>query len=207
MAPRVCTNAELVELFRIWLARKYPYSSTRLHYASDARLFRAQVARPAHEVRVRDVDKYVQDRLASGQKPATVNRRLATLRTFYEWLSFERDMPLKPPVVPRHHFMRVGKRLPRDVRDADLEKLFGAIGSVRDRAMFALMLRCGLRIGEIHALSLQDIVAPANHSASTLARLHVFGKGNKERIAYLSAQARSWRLALGRMVPRTLSAS
>ena len=189
VTPCVRSNAEFVESFKRWLARKYPYSSTQLHYASDARLFFAQITKPALDVRVADIDKYVQDCLASGQKPATVNRRLATLRTFYEWLSFELDVPVKHPVIPRRHFMRVGERLPRDVRDADLETLFAAIASIRDRAMFALMLRCGLRVGEIHALSLQDIVAPVNHSASSLARLHVVGKGNKERIAYLSAQA------------------
>jgi site-specific recombinase XerC len=91
------------------------------------------------------------------------------------------------PVNPKRHFSRQGQRLPRDVQDTDLARLFGVIASIRDRAMFLLMLRCGLRVGEVRNLSLGDLYLEA--LGSSLPRLWLHGKGGAERVVYLSAQA------------------
>jgi integrase len=93
----------------------------------------------------------------------------------------------KNPVRPKRHFIRQGKRLPRDVQDNDLERLFAVIESPRDRAIFLLMLRCGLRVGEIRNLSLEDLYLYSN--PGSLPRLWLSGKGGKERVVYLSVQA------------------
>ena len=53
--------------------------------------------------------------------------------------------------------------------------------------MFLLMLRCGLRVGEIQALTLDDLFLKPR--AGQLPRLWLRGKGGYERVAYLSAQA------------------
>jgi site-specific recombinase XerC len=90
-------------------------------------------------------------------------------------------------VRPRRHFIHQGKRLPRDVSDGDLARLFAVIDSLRDRAMFLLMLRCGLRVGEVRNLSMGDLYL---YSVSgNLPRLWLHGKGDKERVVYLSSQA------------------
>jgi site-specific recombinase XerC len=73
--------------------------------------------------------------------------------------------------------------LQHDVREADLKTVFSAIASIRDRAMLALMLRRGLRMGVIYALSLQDIKLHSKQTGTRLPRLCVRGKGNKERTA------------------------
>ncbi len=70
-----------------------------------------------------------------------------------------------------------------------VEKLFAVITPPRDRCMFLLMLRCGLRVGEIRNLSLEDVfLQPVRGS---LPRLRVCGKGSTERIAFLSPQPRA----------------
>jgi site-specific recombinase XerD len=50
--------------------------------------------------------------------------------------------------------------------------------------MFLLMLRCGLRIGEVATLQLTDLYLAEPHP-----RLVARGKGSRERSVYLSAQA------------------
>ena len=55
----------------------------------------------------------------------------------------------------------------------------------RDRAMFVLMLRCGLRIAEVANLQLQQL-----YLDEASPRLQVFGKNSKERTVYLSPQVR-----------------
>jgi site-specific recombinase XerD len=66
----------------------------------------------------------------------------------------------------------------------DLDKFFAVIEDMRDRAMFTLMLRCGLRIGEVASLKLTDL-----YLDEARPRLVAHGKGSKERSVYLSAQA------------------
>ena len=188
-SPHISSNDTYLELFRQWLKRKYPHSSTAQHYTSDAKLFLAWLNKPALDTGVKDIDAYIQHSQSQGHRAATVNRRLATLRVFFDWLGFELDRTLPNPVIPRRHFIRIGLRLPRDVSEADLRTLFNAALSPRDRAMFGLMLRCGLRVGEIHALSLQDIQMSASPTGANLPRLRVCGKGSKERTVYLSSQA------------------
>jgi len=115
-----------------------------------------------------------------------VNHRLCALRSFYQFLYLHDEHAAGNPVIPKRHFIHPGERLPRDVEDKSLEALFATITNVRDRAMFLLMLRCGLRVGEVRNLSLNDLyLEPASGS---LPRLWLHGKGSYQRVAYLSSQ-------------------
>jgi len=117
---------------------------------------------------------------------STINRRLAALHALYHFLAVESDTAPANPVLPRRHFIRAGERLPRDVQDADLEALFAVIHAPRDRAMFLLMLRCGLRVSEVRSLSLDDLYLQP--TPGKLPRLRLHGKGSHQRVVYLSAQ-------------------
>jgi site-specific recombinase XerD len=76
--------------------------------------------------------------------------------------------------------------LPRDIRQEEIKKLFTAIGDhLRDRTIFTLMLHTGIRVGEVVNLSLIDIYLSENRPP----HLRVVGKGQRERVAYLSATA------------------
>jgi len=177
-----------IEKFQKWLRRKRPHTSTCLHYTSDLHFFFnwAGDRKSPGDITVRDVDAYIEHSRAHGHSIATVNRRLAALRAFYQFLDLESDDAPPNPVVPKRHFIHQGETLPRDVEDDVLERLFAVITSPRDRAMFLLMLRCGLRVGEVRNLSLNDLYLQPN--PSSLPRLWLRGKGNKQRVAYLSRQ-------------------
>jgi site-specific recombinase XerD len=174
------------ESFKKWLKRKFPHTSTARHYANDLDLFFIWASKPLTEVSVQDIDRFIESSQAQGHSIATVNRRLAALRSFYAFLDIELAEPPPNPVIPKRHFMRQGRRLPRDAQDSTLERLFNVVTPPRDRAMFLLMLRCGLRVGEIRNLSLPDLYLETH--AGQLPRLRVHGKGGSERIVYLSAQ-------------------
>ncbi len=200
-----------VQRFGKWLRRKNPQSTTQLHYLSDLKLFFAWAGKPPPAITLRDVDAYIEHAQGQGHAVATVNRRLAALRSFYHFLAIESDDAPANPVLPKRHFIRQGRRLPRDAEDADVEKLFGIISSPRDRAMFLLMVRCGLRVGEVRNLSLGDLYlqpTPGSPSASlkpSLPRLWIHGKNGSERVAYLSAQALDALLAWLAVRPTTVA--
>jgi site-specific recombinase XerD len=176
----------LVEIDRFvnWLRRRNPEARTWRDYRYDLKQFAATVSdRPPGLVTFHDVDRFVSQQAARGFKPATINRRLAAITALYTFLADE-DPALICPVLPHRHGLRQPQRLPRPVQKEELRRFFAVIQDARDRAMFTLMLRCGLRISEVASLRLADLYLDEPQP-----RLLVRGKGSKERSAYLSQQA------------------
>jgi len=173
-----------IERFNKWLRCRGPQATTHVHYTSDVRLFFAWVDKLPAAINLHDVDAYVAHCRGLGHAPSTVNRRLAALRAFYRFLAAESDEAPPNPVLPRRHAIRQGRHLPRDAPDADVQTLLAAITSPRDRAMFLIMLDAGLRVCELHRLSISDLFpVPA---AGGPASLRVHGKGDAWRTVYLS---------------------
>jgi site-specific recombinase XerD len=172
--------------FNKFLRRKRPHASTHYHYTNDLELFFAWVNKPPAAITVRDVDRYVDQCQRLGHAVATVNRRLAALSSFYRFLEFDIDGDVFNPVLPKRHFIPRGRHLPRDVEDDDVERLFAVIDAPCDRAVFLLMLRCGLRVQEVHRLSLGDLYLQP--SPGSLPRLWIWGKNDSHRVVYLSSQ-------------------
>lgn len=173
-----------IEEFVNWVHRRNPQARTWKDYGYDLRFFVAVVGdRPPNEITFRDVDRFVAMQSQRGFIATTINRRLAAVMALYMFLS-EEDNDLVCPVLPRRHHLREPQRLPRPVQEQDLKQFFAAITNPRDRAMFLLMLRCGLRIGEVASLRLVDLYLDESYP-----RLVVRGKSSRERSVYLSPQA------------------
>ena len=107
---------------------------------------------------------------------------------FYHFFEVARDDAPRNPVLPRRHFIRQGRRLPRDVEDALMQRLFAVIIPPRDRAMFVLMLRCELRVGEVRTLTLSDLYLQP--TPGSLPRLWLHGKGAAS--AWCISRRRRW---------------
>ncbi len=170
--------------FEHYLNRRYRGSSTAKHYMSDLSIFMEVIGNKAPEaVTAVDIDRFVDSQIAANMSAATINRRLASLRTFFEYLAAEDLTRLWPnPVIWRRHGMKEGEHLPRDVSEQDVARLFAVIEAERERAMFGLMVGAGLRVGEVAGLLVGNLEAP--RETGQLARLRVLGKGNKERIMW-----------------------
>jgi site-specific recombinase XerD len=174
------------EQFSAYLNRRYSDRSTPKHYLNDLDLF-IRTIRPKkpQEVTGHDVDAFIDQQLAKGLKPTTINRRLASLHTFFEYLASAEDGEVGlNPVKWLRHRLQEGSYLPRDVADETVDKLFGVIDKSRDRAMFGLMVGAGLRVGEVRQLKCSDLSNPDVTTNS--ARLRVRGKGQKERIVWVT---------------------
>jgi integrase/recombinase XerD len=103
----------------------------------------------------------------------------------FEFLAGEADDDTwSNPVVWQHQRVKEGVALPRDISDANVERLFAGISHPRDCLMFGLMCWAGLRVGEVAALRTSDIIP--SQSSEEGARLRVRGKGQKERVIPLT---------------------
>jgi site-specific recombinase XerD len=173
-----------IERFVNWARRRSPEAHTWRDYRCDLKYFVEAVGdRPPREITFRDVDQFIARQSAQGFSPTTINRRLATIISLYAFLSPEDD-DLACPVIPRRHHLREPQRLPRPMHEDDLRQFFAVITSLRDRAAFLLMLRCGLRISEVANLRLVDLYLDESYP-----RMLIRGKGSRERAVYLSLQA------------------
>jgi site-specific recombinase XerD len=177
-----------IQEFEQYLLRRFPGRRTVIDYLSDLRQFGKVCQKEWREVTVKDIDEFINLQRAQGLKQATVNRRVAALKTFFDFLAEESgELSWNNPVRYKRHAGKRGKSLPRDIRDEDLERVWGVISSARDRAWFALMLRAGLRVGEVVGIKVKDLLNPPQ--AEQPGRLRVCGKGRKERIVLLSGEA------------------
>ncbi len=150
--------------FEQHLRRRFGQSSTPKQYLSDLRVFIRIIGdKSPRDVTTADIDTFVNDQISKGLSPATINRRLACIHSFFEYLAGERPECHWPdPVVNRQHILKTGSRLPRDASDADVNKIFAIISDERDRAIFGLMVGAGLRVGETAALCLDDLEEPTS---------------------------------------------
>lgn len=174
--------------FEKYLHRRFPGRRTPVDYLSDLRQFRSACLKSWREIDMHDIDQFVDQQRAGKLKPATIRRRVAALKTFFDFLAEESgDLSWPNPVRFKRHAGKPEKRVPRDIHDDDIERVWQRISSSRDRAWFALMVRAGLRVGEVVDLKLRDVLNKAEGERP--ARLQVCGKGRKERIVLLSADA------------------
>jgi len=136
------------------------------------------------DVRLEAVDHkkllaYIDHLLDRGLQPKTINCHLDSIRGFYHYLIEEEQVQMVNPV--KHGYaLRLSRPLPRHLRDEEVVQLLGVMENRRDRAMFMLMLRCGLRVEEVTRLKL-----PAVDWRRRQLFVHQ-GKGAKDRVVYLS---------------------
>ena len=177
-----------IEQFKQYMKRQAPKRRTWKDYTSDVRQFAAACPKPWNEVRMQDIDAFVDQQRQKGLSAATVKRRVAALKIFFDFLAEESgDLSWPNPVRFKRHAGKTPKRLPRDLTNEQVERLWSVVDAPRDRAWFALMLRAGLRVNEVATLRLGDLLTPP--AAEQPARLRVGGKGEKERVVLLTPDA------------------
>jgi len=125
-----------------------------------------------------DIAVFVAASQAAGLAPSTINTKLGLLTAFFDYLYDQGEMAHQP--VRHRHRLPLPFLLPKPIPDADLTAFFQVIDSVRDRLIFLLMLRCGLRVSEVCALPWDAIDLHAGTIRITR------GKGQVDRIVYVS---------------------
>jgi site-specific recombinase XerD len=172
-------SADWMVRYRRFLKRKNSSVHTVKNYLNILGQFSLWLKMPIEEVTYKEIGAYTDHLLGKRQKPKTINCHLGTIRAFYDYLHDEEGLLLINPVKKAYR-LRLPKPLPKHLKDEQVALLFKEIKDARDRAMFMLMLRCGLRVEEVARLSIDAIDYPRRH-------LFVYnGKGSKDRVVYLS---------------------
>ena len=152
---------DAIERFKQYVEQRYPNRSTSKHYMSDLSIFSKFAGDVSpKEITPKLIDQFVQKQSQQGKKGSTINRRLSSLSSFFDFLIEEtEDDSWSNPVRWKRHAVKLGHHLPNDVSDDTVSRLLGVIDDVRDRAMFTLMVSGGLRVGEVVKLNVDEIEA------------------------------------------------
>lgn len=154
--------------------------STLASYRSDLRDYCAHLERrrldPLTATRP-DVTAYLAALREAGMAPATIARRMAALKTFYQYLAQTGEVGEDP--TGGMEAPRQPRRLPKVLSVAEVERLLAQPRPVdaagcRDAAMLELMYATGTRVSELVGLDCADV-------SLELGYLRCVGKGSKER--------------------------
>jgi len=150
-------------------------------YRRDLEALLTALPGPLGEVRPADLRECFRHQQQAGRSPSSINRAIAAARSFCRFLYEEgrletnpaqalRSIRLGPPLAPKHLTVAEAERL------LSLPSLDTPIGR-RDRAILMLLYNTGLRVGELCALSRDDMRLPAEGWGL----LQVVGKGRRMR--------------------------
>ncbi len=168
--------------YRRFLKRRNFSSNTVKNYINTLKHFVVWLNVPIESAGPKHVLAYIDHLLDRRCCPKTINCHLNSIRRFYDYLRHEERIHIENP-CKSGYALRLPKPLPRHLNHKEVGRLFDKITNRRDRAIFMLMLRCGLRVEEVVGLSL---------GAVDLERRRLVvqnGKGGKARMVYISTDA------------------
>ena len=159
-------------------------------YLSDLRIF-AEFLEGRNGVLLNaaqeDVTSFLEHMRVHGIESRSSARKLSCLRGFYKWLLLDRRVNHDPTV--NIESPKAWKVLPKSLAEPEVAEMLERAGmaashpqahatALRDRAILELLYAGGLRVSEVTSLSTSDLALDSG-------RVHVRGKGDKERIVPL----------------------
>lgn len=149
------------------------YQSDLTHYIS---YLKNQGINCVEDVSVLVLDSYLNS-ISKQYSASTVNRMLASIRSFHKFMSLNHE-DLKNPALFMHGSHKQ-KHLPIYASYEELKKIFDSFGNsdleIYQKTILMTLYSCGLRVSECCNLKLKDV-----HLEEKI--LKVRGKGEKERI-------------------------
>jgi len=107
------------------------------------------------EVEKKDLEAFVEHEQDRAMKLTTVRTRLAALKAFLRFMID--NGVLREEVFPWKLKIKMPETLPRAMDPDDVDRLLSVEANVRDRAMTLILLRTGMRIGELLSIRVTDV--------------------------------------------------
>jgi site-specific recombinase XerD len=102
-----------------------------------------------------DIEGWIEHEEDKGMKASTVGMRLAMLKAFLRFMIERGVLPMD--LLGRKMSIKVPDALPRAMDPDDVRRLIAVLEGVRDRAMIMVLLRTGMRIGELLNTIVEDV--------------------------------------------------
>ena len=137
------------------------------------------------QVTLKQLDGFAKALQELGVGPRSVARILSGVRSFYRFLTIEKEVETDPTDLLESP--KLGKHLPEVLSLPEIDAIEAAIDlskpeGVRDLAIVEVLFSCGLRISELCSLKLSELYLEEGY-------IRVHGKGRKERLVPIGDSA------------------
>ena len=154
-------------------------------YRRDLNALADWLGRPPSSVTTQELERWIAELRGDGLAPATIARRIASVRSFLRHLVLVGSAPVN--AAAELELPRRVRRLPRTLSPGEAERLIEASAgttprSLRDAALVELLYGAGLRVSE--AVSLEKAGIDLDRRL-----VRIVGKGDKERVVPVGRQA------------------
>ncbi|WP_426455482.1 tyrosine-type recombinase/integrase (plasmid) [Paenibacillus sp. S-38] len=174
---------QLISDFKSHLVKERNLSKqTSYNYGLDLKTFFEWADKPYDEIVRQTVIDFIRALADRGQEVRTRNRRLSSIKTFFNYLIEIDKVSMNPAAEIKN--AKLDQKLPKPVDLFDIEIIFDTVSNPRDNLIFELMYSLGCRREELISIRRRDI----NFRSK---QIRLIGKGNKERIVPIHDEALS----------------
>lgn len=186
------TNEDLERYFQVCRYQKNLMEKTLQAYQTDLRQFQAFSAMNKDNNEKDSLNAFIQY-LHVNFQPRTVQRKIASLHAFFNYMVFEEHMEYNPLLRIQIKFKQP-KLLPKTIPISQLNAFFKKIYrleeqastsfqeycTTRDIAIFEILIGTGLRVSELCSITLENVDTQGK-------TIKIYGKGSKERILQIGS--------------------
>ena len=173
------------DYFMTLYRRNRSFNTIRAYSVSIFQFFKfmkSQGCQSVEAINCKDLSAFIEHQQDRGLKTRTVFSRLLSLKAFfYHHIDAGK---LDPDVLKLKLKIKLPQTLPRAIDPEDIRKLIAVIDNIRDRALILILLRAGMRIGELLNIQMREV--NLNEKRIEIYQAH---KDLKGRVVYLSFDA------------------
>jgi len=141
-----------------------------------------------NQMQKQDIEAFVEHEQDRGLKPNSVRTRLCAIYAFVRFLIEKKIVGYE--LMERKIKLKLPDPLPRAMDPQDLSRLLSVIDNIRDRALILLLLRTGMRIGELLNAKVDDVDLRQQKIL-----IYLSDKTSEGRVVYYSEDAQQALLA------------
>lgn len=181
MIPYADENIQILDRYRACMLVEGKAASTIEQY-----LYRLHHMYSTCKIDLKKMGPYdIRFYLAICKNNGCSNRTLESIRAyisaFYKWMTYEGMIEKNPCITIKP--IKYTDEIREGFSDLEVEKLRASCRNTKERAIVEMLLSTGVRISELEQMNRQDLDFTSN-------AVHVkHGKGDKERITYMSPVA------------------
>ena len=167
---------EIIEEYIEYLEKIKGYSkNTITSYKTDIKKYFEYINK--HNKNYDEIEKYIQSLSKSKYAKSTVNRKIVSISSFFNWCINQKKLNIKD--IKQIKNIKTERKLPTILTSNYINNLLDTIPTstskeIRDRTIIEILYSSGLRVSELTNLKVNDF---KNNKS-----LKVLGKGNKVRI-------------------------
>lgn len=175
------SNDKLIRRYKACLMIDGKSENTIFQYTRTIRLLSDTIGKPFTEMGAYDVRFYLALEMERGISETTRETARSQICAFFQWLVNEEILQANP--MAKLKPIKCPVEIKKPFSEVEIDALRSACKNKKERALIEFLLSTGVRVSELASMEIKDI------DTNTLSVHVMHGKGNKERVTYMTTVA------------------